>query len=69
MGYIQGEARNPQSLFPVALDDLVPADHLCRVIEAFVERLDFHQLGFVRAEAAETGRLGYDPRDLLKLYL
>ena len=22
-----------------------------------------------RAEAAETGRLGYDPRDLLKLYL
>jgi len=26
-------------------------------------------LGFVRAEAAETGRPGYDPRDLLKLYL
>jgi len=23
----------------------------------------------VRAEAAETGRPGYDPRDLLKLYL
>lgn len=26
-------------------------------------------LGFARAEAAETGRLGYDPRDLVKLYL
>src|SRR6266705_2611777 len=26
-------------------------------------------IGFVRAEAAETGRPGYDPRDLLKLYL
>jgi len=26
-------------------------------------------VGFVRAEAAETGRPGYDPRDLLKLYL
>lgn len=26
-------------------------------------------LGFVRAEPAETGRPGYDPRDLLKLYL
>ena len=25
--------------------------------------------GFERAEAAETGRPGYDPRDLLKLYL
>jgi transposase len=53
----------------VALDDLVPADHVCRVIEAFVGRLDFHKLGFVRSEAAETGRPGYDPRDLLKLYL
>jgi transposase len=26
-------------------------------------------LGFVRAEAADTGRPGDDPRDLLKLYL
>lgn len=26
-------------------------------------------LGFERAAAAETGRPGYDPRDLLKLYL
>jgi len=26
-------------------------------------------LGFERAEAAETGRPGYDPRHLLKLFL
>lgn len=69
MGYIVGEARGQQTLFPVALDDLVAADHFCRVIEAFVGRLDFMALGFERAEAAETGRPGYDPRDLLKLYL
>jgi transposase len=69
MGYIVGEARGQQALFPVALDDLIPADHVCRVIDAFVRRLDFPGLGFVRAEAAETGRPGYDPRDLLKLYL
>jgi transposase len=69
MGYIHGEARGQQPLFPVTLDDLIPSDHLCRVIEAFVLRLDFAELGFVRAEAAETGRPGYDPRDLLKLYL
>lgn len=56
-------------MFPVVLDDLIPADHVCRVIEAFVDRLDMSRLGFVRAEAAETGRPGYDPRDLLKLYL
>ena len=69
MGYICGEARGQQTLFPAALDDLIPSDHLCRVIDAFVGRLDFHALGFMRAEAAETGRPGYDPRDLLKLYL
>jgi transposase len=27
------------------------------------------KLGFIRSEAAETGRPSYDPRDLLKLYL
>jgi transposase len=47
----------------------VPADHMCRVINAFVETLVMSDLGFERAQAAETGRPGYDPRDLLKLYL
>ena len=69
MGFIQGEGRGQGTLFPVTLDDLIPEDHVCRVIDAFVGRLNMEQLGFVRAEAAETGRPGYDPRDLLKLYL
>src|SRR6202140_1090539 len=69
MGYIQGEAREQTTMFPVTLDELIPADHLCRVIEAFAARLNLGRLGFVRAEPAETGRPGYDPRDLLKLYL
>lgn len=69
MGYIRGEAREQRTMFPVTLDELIPADHLCRVIEAFAARLNLGGLGFVRAEPAETGRPGYDPRDLLKLYL
>lgn len=69
MGYIRGEAREQTTMFPVTLDELIPADHLCRVIEAFAARLNLGGLGFVRAEPAETGRPGYDPRDLLKLYL
>jgi transposase len=56
-------------MFPLTLEELIPADHVCRVIAAFVERLDMAKLGFVRAETADTGRPGYDPRDLLKLYL
>ena len=69
MAYILGEAREQVTTFPVTLEEFFPADHLCRVIEAFVDRLAMAQLGFVRAEPAETGRPGYDPRDLLKLYL
>jgi len=69
MGFIRGEAREQVSLFPATLDELIPEDHACRVIEALVNRLEMARLGFVRSEPAETGRPGYDPRDLLKLYL
>jgi transposase len=69
MAYIRGEAREQTTMFPVALEELIPSDHMCRVIEAFVGRLDVAKLGFERAEPAETGHPGYDPRDLLKLYL
>ncbi len=69
MAYITGEARAQVTMFPVTLDELIPEDHLCRVIEAFVNRLEMGVLGFVRSEPAETGRPGYDPRDLLKLYV
>jgi transposase len=69
MGFVQGEGRTQGTLFPVCLEELIPNDHVCRVIDAFVNRLDMASLGFERAEAAETGRPGYDPRDLLKLYL
>lgn len=69
MAYIQGEGRNQGMLFPVVLDDLVPADHMCRVVDAFVGQLDMEKLGFERAQPAETGRPGYDPHSLLKLYL
>ena len=69
MAYIRGEAREQTTMFPVSLDELIPSEHMCRVIEAFVGRLNLNELGFVRAEPAETGRPGYDPRDLLKLYL
>jgi transposase len=69
LAYIQGEVRGQHTLFPSTLDDLIPADHVCRVIEEFVGKLQMEELGFVRSEPAETGRPGYDPRDLLKLYL
>ncbi len=65
MGFIEGEGRTQGTLFPVTLEELIPEDHVCRILDAFVDRLNMQELGFQRAEAAETGRPGYDPRDLL----
>jgi hypothetical protein len=39
MGHVLGKGRGQGSLFPTMLDDLVPGDHVCRVIDAFVEGL------------------------------
>ena len=36
MAYVKGEGRQQGTLFPVTLDDLVSADRVCRVINAFV---------------------------------
>lgn len=69
MGHVRGESRDQGALFPVSLDELIPADHLCRVIDAFVARLDLGQLGFAKVSPAATGRPPYDPADLLKLYV
>jgi transposase len=40
-----------------------------RVIDVWVGGLDMQRLGFAKAQPAATGRPGYDPADLLKLYL
>lgn len=51
------------------LDDYIPADQPVRFIDAYVDQLNLEDLGFARATAAETGRPGYDPGDLLELYI
>lgn len=69
MGYVRGENRDQSQLFPLSLDDLIPVDHPCRVIDAFAAYLDLTALGFEKARPAATGRPPYSPADLLKLYL
>lgn len=68
MGYIHGVNRNQVILFPDTLDDYVEADNEVRVIDAFVESLNVGKLGF-KDEPAKEGRPGYDPKDMLKLYV
>jgi transposase len=69
MGYIKGSHRSQGMLLPQTIDDYLTANNEVRAIAAFVDRLDFVKLEFVRAEAAATGRPGYDPRILMGLYL
>jgi transposase len=66
--FIEGLDRGQATLFPECLSDWIDADNPVRVIDAFVDALDLGELGF-EIEAAETGRPGYHPSGLLKLYI
>lgn len=69
MAYITGADRRQRILFPDCIDDYVEADAPVRLFDAFVDSLNMDELGFLRSTPAETGTPGYDPRDLLKLYI
>ncbi len=69
MDYIRGASRHQVILFPESVEDYITADNPVRFIDAFVTSLDMAELGFLRAQPAETGRPAYDPGDLLRLYL
>jgi len=69
MAYISGPDRTQAVLLPEVLDDYVGPSNPVRFLDAFVAQLDLGALGFARAVPAETGRPGYDPGDLLRLYL
>lgn len=69
MTYIAGHDRSQLLLLPESVDDYVGADNPVRFIEAFVDGLDLAEFGFARTAAKATGRPGYAPGDLLKLYI
>lgn len=69
MAHISGDDRSQLLLLPESVDDYVGPDNVVRFIEAFVDRLDLQAAGFGRVQAKATGRPGYDPADLLKLYI
>ena len=69
MAHILGYDRSQMLLLPEAVDDYVGPDNPVRFTEAFVDGLDLEAAGFARVEPAATGRPGYAPADLLKLYI
>lgn len=68
-GYIEGTDRGQVSLFPDRLEDWIGEDNPARVIELFVDEIDLEEIGFLRTAPAQTGRPGYRPSVLLKLFI
>lgn len=66
--FIEGAERHQSTLLPECLEDWIAEDNPVRAVDAFVDGLDLLELGFT-VEPAATGRPGYHPAPLLKLYL
>src|SRR3954464_13619077 len=69
MPHIAGHNRSQALLLPESVDDYVGPENPVRLIDAFVDGLDLAAAGFVRVAPQVTGRPGYAPKDLLKLYV
>ncbi len=67
--FIEGASRNQGGLFPAHLDDFIDEDNPIRAVDVFVDLLDLRALGFTAVDPRATGRPGYHPSVLLKLYI
>jgi transposase len=65
--FIEGCERRQKLLLPDCVDDYVAEDSPVRVVDVFVDELNLAALGF--EGAAATGRPGYHPATMLKLYI
>src|SRR5271154_2034708 len=68
-GFVEGIDRGQSTLFLALLDDYVAEDNPVRAVDVFVDGLDLDKLGFVGVQPLDTGRPGYHPRVLLKIYI
>lgn len=67
MAYRHGD-RAQMELFPQAIEDYVATDDPVRAYDAFVEALDFNELG-VELDDKKVGNSEYHPKAMLKLLL
>ena len=68
-GFVQGVDRQQATLLPEYLDDWVDESNPVRAVDVFVDALDLRDLGFDGVDPAATGRPGYHPSAMLKLYI
>jgi transposase len=68
-GFVQGADRQQTTLLPECLDDWVDESNPVRAVDVFVDALELRDLGFDGVDPAATGRPGYHPSPMLKLYI
>ena len=68
-GFIDEADRNQGTLLPERVEEYVSDENPVRVIDAFIGELDLAKLGFEGMEPKSTGRPGYHPATMLKIYL
>ena len=69
MACTTGVDRIQGMLLPESLEDYIASDHPVRFLDALVDGLDLARCGFGRTQPAGTGRPGFAPGDLLKIYV
>lgn len=69
MAFIRGVDRNQKSMFPEYIDDYIEEDNMVRVIDEYVEALDFKAMGFTETCEFRSDAPVYHPKTLMKLYL
>ncbi|MEO0385571.1 MAG: IS1182 family transposase [Pseudomonadota bacterium] len=67
--FVEGEDRDQWALLPARLEDYAAEENPVRMVDAYGKALDLTALGFERAQPKATGRPGYHPSVLLKIYL
>ena len=68
-GFVVGLDRSQSTLFPARLDEYVGEDNPVRAVDIFVDGLDLRKLGFGDVQPLATGRPGYHPATMLKIYI
>jgi transposase len=67
--FVEGEDRRQGVLLPEFLEDYVSEENPVRAVDVFVDELDLGALGFEGVVPEATGRPGYHPGVLLKIYV
>jgi transposase len=67
MGHIQ--ERDRSQLQMLSLDEMVDPKSIARVIDRFIEIVDFENLGFVNTTPKALGRNSFSPKTMAKIYV